>query len=95
MLKSGARSFETLGAKLNMLSNITEYGYDDNYAKQREEIVKALTVEDMKALAEKYINPNQMIYLVVGDAATQLDKLEQLGFGKPVLLNPTYKALDQ
>lgn len=95
MLKSGARSFETLGAKLNMLSNITEYGYDDNYAKQREEIVKALTVEDMKALAEKYINPNQMIYLVVGDAATQLVKLEQLGFGKPVLLNPTYKALDQ
>ena len=31
-----------------------------------------------------------MIYLVVGDANTQLDKLEQLGFGKPVLLNPSY-----
>ena len=95
MLKSGARAFETLGAKLNMLNNITAYGYADDYAKQREAIVKGLTVEDMKALAEKYINPNQMIYLVVGDAATQLDKLEQLGFGKPVLLNPTFEALDQ
>jgi len=28
-----------------------------------------------------------MIYLIVGDAETQLDKLENLGFGKPILLN--------
>ena len=28
-----------------------------------------------------------MIYLIVGDAATQLEKLEGLDFGKPVLLN--------
>ena len=82
-LKSGARAFETLNAKLNMLSNIS----DDDYAKQREAIVKKLTVEDIKALANKYIKPNQMIYLVVGDAATQLDKLEGLGFGKAILLN--------
>ena len=94
-IKSNARAFETLGAKLNMLSNITNYGYADDYAKQREAIVKALSVEDIKTLASKYLRPEQMIYLVVGDAATQLDKLEQLGFGKPVLLNPTYDGLDQ
>lgn len=94
-LKSGARAFETLRAKLNMLSSISNYGFEDDYAKQREEIVKALTVEDIKALADKYITPNQMIYLVVGDAATQLEKLEQLGFGKPVLLNPKFEGLDQ
>ncbi|ARV08993.1 peptidase M16 [Winogradskyella sp. PC-19] len=94
-IKSNARAFETLGAKLRMLSNISDLGYDDDYAKQQEEIVKALTVEDMKSLAGKYLRPDQMIYLVVGDAKTQLDKLEQLGFGKPVLLNPTFEALDK
>ena len=94
-IKSNARAFETLGAKLRMLSNINDLGYADDYAKQREDVVKALTIEDMKALANKYLRPNQMIYLVVGDAKTQLDKLEQLGFGKPVLLNPTYQGLDQ
>ncbi|MCC1485174.1 M16 family metallopeptidase [Winogradskyella immobilis] len=94
-IKSNARAFETLGAKLNMLSNISNNGLADDYAKSREAIVKALTIEDMKALAEKYITPDQMIYLVVGDAATQLDKLEKLGFGKPVLLNPEYEGLDQ
>jgi zinc protease len=86
-VKSTARAFETLGAKLNMLTNISNYGFEDDYAKQREAIVNNLTIEDVKALIEKYIKPNQMIYLIVGDAATQLDKLEALGFGKPVLLN--------
>ena len=87
MVKSNARAFETLRSKLNMLSNISNYGYDDNYAKQRETVVQAMTVEDIKTLSEKYLNPTKMIYLVVGDAATQLDKLEALGFGKPELLN--------
>jgi len=86
-IKSTARAFETLDAKLNMLTNISNYGYNDNYAKQQEELVKSLTIEDVKLLVEKYIKPNQMIYLIVGDAETQLDKLEALGFGKPVLLN--------
>ncbi|MCF6223323.1 MAG: insulinase family protein [Flavobacteriaceae bacterium] len=87
MTKSNARAFETLSNKLNMLTNISNYGYVDDYAKQREGIVKALTVEDIKALAEKYLNPDKMIYLIVGDAATQLEKLEKLEFGKPIILN--------
>ncbi|WP_439150906.1 M16 family metallopeptidase [Winogradskyella sp.] len=86
-IKSTARAFETLGAKLNMLTNISNYGFADDYAKQREAIVNNLSIEDVKALIENYIKPNQMIYLIVGDAATQMDKLEDLGFGKPVLLN--------
>src|SRR5690554_208912 len=87
MIKSGARAFETLNSKLYMLTNISNYNYPDDYAKQRENIVKALTVEEVKALADKYIHPEKMIYLIVGDAATQLDRLENLGLGKPVLLN--------
>jgi zinc protease len=30
-----------------------------------------------------------MIWFVAGDAKTQLKRMEQLGFGKPVLLNNT------
>jgi len=92
-IKSTARAFETLGAKLNMLSNISNYGLADDYAKEREDIVKNMTVADVKTLVEKYIKPNQMIYLIVGDAETQLNKLEALGFGKPVLLNKNENSL--
>lgn len=87
MIKSNARRFETLGAKLGMLSDINELGLPDDYIKQREEQVNNLTVEDLQKLATKYIVPEKMIYLIVGDAETQLDKLENLGYGKPVLLN--------
>ena len=93
LIKSGARAFETTGAKLNMLSNIAEYNMPYDYAKQREKIVQEITVNDIKALSAKYLNPNKMIYLVVGDAQTQLQKLEQLGFGTPVLLNPQEKNI--
>ena len=32
-----------------------------------------------------------MIFLIVGDAKTQLQKLGQIGFGEPKLLNPSEK----
>jgi len=44
-------------------------------------------VLDIRELAEKYIDPEKMYFLIVGDAETQMDKLENLGLGKPILLN--------
>lgn len=87
LLKSNARAFETLGAKLGLLTNISSYGLPADYVLQREQIVKEMSVEKISGLAQKYVNPNQMIYLVVGDAKTQLDLLEELGYGKAILLN--------
>ncbi|MBI6116743.1 M16 family metallopeptidase [Salegentibacter maritimus] len=89
MIKSNARKFETLNAKLDMLSEISTYGRDKDFIQQREKVVNELTVMDIRELAEKYINPEKMYFLIVGDAATQLSKLEELGLGKPILLNNT------
>ena len=86
-IKSNARAFETLGAKLNMLSNMSHYDLPADYALQREQQVKNLTVDQVKELAKTYLKPNKMIYLVVGDAATQVEKLEQLGL-PIIMLNP-------
>ncbi|MEP1150735.1 MAG: pitrilysin family protein [Balneola sp.] len=91
LLKSNARSFETMGAKLNMLDNISDYGWSPNYVKDREQIVKEMTKEEISRLAKKYADPNKMIWLVVGDAKTQMDRLEQLGFGEPILINNKFK----
>ena len=87
MIKSNARKFETLGAKLKMLSDIENFNYKDDFIKQQEVIVKNMSLEDLKLLARKYVDPFKMYYLIVGDADTQLEKLEQLEFGKPILLN--------
>lgn len=91
LLKSNARRFETLGAKLNMLENMSDYGWSAGYVKDREQVVKDITIDRISELAEQYANPNKMIYLVVGDAKTQLDRLEALGFGKPILISQDFK----
>ena len=87
LIKSNARAFETAGAKLNMLENISKYGWKYDYVKGREQIVKGMTVEQIKELSGKYLDAGKMIFLVVGDAKTQLPRLKELGFGEPILIN--------
>ncbi|WP_339880231.1 pitrilysin family protein [uncultured Algoriphagus sp.] len=94
MIKSNARAFETAGAKLNMLQNISEFGWEPDYVKDREKIVNEMTLERIKELSSNYLNPNNMIWLVVGDAKTQMAGLEKLGFGKPVLINQEKVSMD-
>lgn len=89
LTKSQTRAFETLGAKLNMLSNISLYGFPADYAQQRSDYVSTVTQADVQTLAQQYIRPQAMHYIVVGDAETQLERLAGLGFGDPVLLNPS------
>ena len=52
-----------------------------------EKIVREMTLEQHKALANKYIHPDKMIYLVIGDAKTQLKPLKKIGFGVPIVLD--------
>lgn len=87
LIKSNARAFETAGAKLTLLDNISRFGWKPTYVKDREAIVKAMTVQQIKDLSARYLNADKMIWLVVGDAKTQLPRLKELGFGDPVLLN--------
>lgn len=87
LIKSNAREFETLSSKLNILRNISNYNWPYDYVKKQQEIVENVSVEEIKKLAEKYIDPGKMIYLIVGDAETQMQRISELGLGKPVLLN--------
>jgi zinc protease len=86
LIKSNARAFETAQAKLNMLDNIGKYGWKYDYVKDREQIVKGMTVKQISDLSNKYLDPNRMIWLIVGDAKTQLPRLKELGFGDPILI---------
>lgn len=86
LVKSNARRFETLGNLLGMLNSIANYDLPVDYIKKRENIARNMTFKRHKELAQRYINPDRMIYLVVGDAATQMKSLAQLGFGKPILI---------
>ncbi len=87
LLKGNALRFETQRALLGMLNTMSAYNLPDDYIAREENYVKELTVEEVNAMVNKYIDPMKMYYVVAGDAATQLKELKKLGFGEPVLLN--------
>ncbi len=81
LLRTNARAFETLGSKLNLLRAMSGYGFPADYVLQREQVVRDMTIEEIQRLAEAYLDPEDMIWLVVGDARTQEGRLGSLGLG--------------
>ena len=94
-INSKARSFESYGAKLGLLGNIDLYDLPYNYVVRENEIVEAMTIEEIRRLIADYIKPDQMSYVIVGDGDTQLDRLEELGLGPVTVLNEKVDALSQ
>jgi len=86
LIKSYLRQFETLGALINMLQDINVYGLPVDYVKNEENIIKNMTLDSHKEMAQKYITPDRMFYVIAGDAATQAKELKKVGFGEPVIL---------
>jgi zinc protease len=86
LVKSNALDFETLRSLMYMLQNISMYELPFDYIKGEEEIVLNMDLVQHMALAQKYIDPTKMYYVIAGDAATQMAALESLGFGTPVLV---------
>ena len=87
LIKSNARRFETQGSLLGMLQERSAYDLDPNYIEQEEATIKNMTLEQHKALANKYLDESKMAYLVVGDAATQYQQFKDMGFDEVMLLD--------
>nr|WP_241077797.1 pitrilysin family protein [Flavimarina sp. Hel_I_48] len=87
LIKSNARRFETQGSLLNMLEERSAYDLDPNYIEKEEQTIGAMTLEQHKALANKYLDASKMAYLVVGDAATQFQQFKNMGFDEVQLLD--------
>lgn len=87
LIKSNARRFETQGSLLGMLQEMSTYELDPDYIEKEEEIIGAMTLEQHKELAQKYLDETKMAYLVVGDAATQFEQFKEMDFDEVKLLN--------
>lgn len=93
--KSRARAFETAGAKLGVLQAIGDFGLPADYLDREARVIEGLTVEQVRALAAEHFRTDGMIYVVVGDAATQAARLEELGYGPVVMINDRLAAADR
>ena len=83
LLKENTRSYESLGDKLGILREISKYDNSEDFIESQQDELMNMTEEDFKAVITEYLNEKEMIYLVVGDKATQLEDVKKLG--KPVI----------
>ena len=87
LIRSNARAFETLRSKISMLEKISTLGFPLDYVVERERVVENMTLERVRELARRYVDPARMVFLVVGDARTQLPRLSAAGLGVPLLID--------
>lgn len=72
-------SFETSGEVLGAMEENEEYGRPDNYYETLASRYRALTAADLDAVARRNIDPNKLVWVVVGDAAKVKPQLDKLG----------------
>ena len=86
-IRSLPGSFETSGDLLGGLMTIDTLGRPDDYYTRLADRYRAMTAADMDKAARAAIRPDDLIWVVVGDAAKvrpQLDKLKEQGIDLPV-----------
>lgn len=86
LVKSYALNFETLNALTSMLGEISLYNLPKDFVRIEQETIRNMTVGQHKALAQKYIDPERMYYIISGDAATQAGGLKAIGFGEATII---------
>lgn len=68
---------ETQEGLTNLLLNQQLYGLRDDYLQTYRENVDAITIEDVKRVAEKHIRPDEMAIVIVGDAGDVLGQAKE------------------
>jgi len=78
--QSDARNYETGAQKAMFIRRILEYNLPANYLETQAKLLKNMTKEQMHELAKKYIDPDKLNILLVGDKQKILDGVKKLGY---------------
>jgi len=87
LIKQATRRFETLGSLMGVLQDISQFDLALDFIEQEQQELMQLTLADVQQTIDRYMNEKRMVYLVVGDGATQRARLKKLGYGDAVQLD--------
>ncbi len=75
-------SWETNGAVLGSINEIVRFGYADDYFDTYADRIRALTLTKVQAAAQKNLQPDKVVWVVVGDRESIEPGIRELGFGR-------------
>ena len=87
LIKGNALRFERLGSLINMLDTMSKYDYSNTYIQKEQEVLTSIGLDEARSIARLNFNANKMYFVIAGDAKTQLNRIEKLGYGKPIILD--------
>jgi zinc protease len=93
VLKKNTLLYESLASKLAMLAEISKYEKSLKFLEDKQQQLVSMQLPDFKNIIHQQLKEEDMIYLVVGDKATQLDEVKKLGKAKLVELDINGKPL--
>ncbi|MCX7545464.1 M16 family metallopeptidase [Marinicella gelatinilytica] len=91
--KGNTRRFETLGQLLSGLNEVTRFDLGNDFLEREQAVLNNMTLADAHNYINQYLDEQDMIYVVVGDAKTQLSRLKDLGYGEPIVLDRDGNAM--
>jgi zinc protease len=86
--------WQTNGAVVGDLAEIVRFDLPDNHWDNYAEQVRALSLDDVSEQAERVLDPNGLIWVVVGDRARIEDDVKALGLGEVRYLDANGKEID-
>jgi zinc protease len=75
-----ALAYETGIQKAAFIRRILDYNLPSDYVAQQNKILKSMTANQMKSMAQKYLKPEKMNILLVADKQRVIDKVKKLGY---------------
>ena len=86
--------YETKGAVLGALLDILTYELPDDYFATYADKIRGLGLTDINRAARAIVNPDRMVWVVVGDLAEIEAGVRDLGFGEVRRLSPEGEILE-
>ena len=82
------RNFETIQNVANAMSSLYVYGLPDDFYSTYADRVRAVTPADVKRVADKYIVPDKLIVVIIGDRKTIESPIRALNLGPITFVEP-------
>jgi zinc protease len=86
-------SWETMGAVAGSIGDIVAFGLDDRYFDTYADAVRAQTPASVTAAAVKTVQPDRLIWVIVGDRARIEPAVRELGLGEIHLVDADGNAV--
>lgn len=80
MAEADALKYETPGQKLGFVKRIVDFDLEKSYVGKQTEIIRNINQTEINRLAKTYLPYDKMAIVVVGDKASNFEKLSKLGY---------------